>query len=128
MDFVEGQEAVAVAAVVDEGGLERGLHACDLGEIDVAAQQLSGCAFEIEFLYPAVPLHHDPGLLGMRGIDEHFAVRHRCSFARRGEGGLPVRSEKGRAGSAAQRRASVGVEMGKRRPPAHLCASGRKAG
>ena len=37
MNFAEGEEAVAVAAVVDEGRLERGLHAGDLGEIDIAA-------------------------------------------------------------------------------------------
>ena len=37
MDFVEGEEAVAVAAVLDEGGLQRRLHARHLGEIDVAA-------------------------------------------------------------------------------------------
>ena len=38
MDFVEGQESVAIAAVFDEGGLERRLHARDLGEVDIAAQ------------------------------------------------------------------------------------------
>ena len=31
VDFVEGQEAVAIAAIVDECRLERGLHAHDLG-------------------------------------------------------------------------------------------------
>jgi len=38
MDFAEGQEAVAVAAVIDEGGLQRGLDPRDLGQIDVAAK------------------------------------------------------------------------------------------
>src|SRR6185437_10797690 len=38
MDFAEGEEAVAVAAIFDEGGLQRRLHARDLGEIDIAAQ------------------------------------------------------------------------------------------
>ena len=37
MDFAEGQEAVAVAAVVDEGRLQRRLDARHLGQIDVAA-------------------------------------------------------------------------------------------
>ena len=31
MDFAEGEEAVAVAAVVDEGGLQRRFDARDLG-------------------------------------------------------------------------------------------------
>ena len=38
MDFREGKEAVPVAAVVDEGGLQRRLDARDLGEIDIAAK------------------------------------------------------------------------------------------
>ena len=36
MDFREGEEAVAVAAVIDEGRLQRRLDARHLGEIDVA--------------------------------------------------------------------------------------------
>src|SRR6476660_5308593 len=41
MNFAEGQKAVAVAAVLDEGRLQRRLYAGDLGEIDVAAQLLA---------------------------------------------------------------------------------------
>ncbi len=36
MDFRKRQESVAVAAVVDEGGLQRGLDAGDLRQIDIA--------------------------------------------------------------------------------------------
>ena len=76
MDFAEGEEAVAIAAVVDEGGLERGLHAGDLGEIDVAAKLLAVSRLEVEFLDP-ISTHHDhPGLLRMGRVDEHF-VGHR---------------------------------------------------
>ena len=50
VDFVEGQEAVAIAAVVDKCRLERGLHAHDLGEIDVSLELLPGSRFEVEFL------------------------------------------------------------------------------
>ena len=38
MNFAEGQEAVAVAAVIDEGGLQRRLDPRDLGQVDVAAK------------------------------------------------------------------------------------------
>ena len=58
--FVEGEEAVAIAAVVDKCGLQGRLNARHLGEIDIAAQQLTCGALEVEFFYPAVPLHHDP--------------------------------------------------------------------
>src|SRR6185312_5687330 len=47
VDFGEGEEAVAVAAVFDEGRLQRGLYAGDLGEVDVAAQLTARGGFEI---------------------------------------------------------------------------------
>ena len=37
MDFAEGEEAVAVAAVIDEGGLQRRLNARHLRQIDIAS-------------------------------------------------------------------------------------------
>ena len=74
VNFVEGQEAVAVAAVIDESSLERGLHASYFCEIDITTKQLARCTFEVEFLYPAVTLHHDPSFLGMRSVDEHLAI------------------------------------------------------
>ena len=37
MDFGEGQKAVAIAAVIDEGRLQRRLYARDFREIDIAA-------------------------------------------------------------------------------------------
>ena len=61
MDFVEGEEAVPVAAVLDEGRLQRRLHARHLGEVDIAPQQLAGGGFEVEFLYPAVRGEPRPG-------------------------------------------------------------------
>ena len=134
MDFVEGQEAVAVAAVVDEGGLQRRLYARDLGQIDIAAQELAGGRFVVELLYPAVAEHHDPGLLGMRGIDEHLVVlvHVMISCARRGaQSGRPDRRPTqreapvlGRAilvvmllwvsstGTAQYRSAAIGRELG----------------
>ena len=74
MDFAEGQEAVAVAAVVDEGRLQRRLDARHLGQIDIAAQQLARGRFVVELLYPAVAQHHDPGFLRMRGVDKHLVA------------------------------------------------------
>jgi hypothetical protein len=72
MDFAEGQEAVAIAAIFDEGGLQRRLYAGDLGEIDIAAQLLALGGFEIKF-FDAIAAHHDnPGLFRVGGIDQHF--------------------------------------------------------
>jgi hypothetical protein len=76
VDFAEGQEAVTVAAVVDEGRLQRRLYPCHLGEIDIAAQQLACGRFVVEFLYPAVAQHHHPSFLRVRGIDEHLVAFH----------------------------------------------------
>ncbi len=82
MDFREGQEAVAVAAIFNEGCLERRLHAGYLGEIDVALEGFAGRAFEIEFFNAASAGHHDAGFLALAGIDEHLAAHGRYSFVR----------------------------------------------
>ena len=72
MDFAEGEEAVAVAAVVDEGGLQRRLDARHLGEIDVAAKLLTVGELEVEFLDPIAAQNDHPGLLRVGRIDQHF--------------------------------------------------------
>ncbi len=72
MDFGERQEAVAVAAVIDEGRLQRRLHARDLGEIDVTAKLLAVSGLEVEFLDAVAAEHYDPGLLRMGRVDQHF--------------------------------------------------------
>ncbi len=83
MDFAEGQEAMAVPAIFDEGGLKRRLYPRDLGEIDIAAQLLALGGFEIKFFDAIAADHDDPGLFRVSGIDQHF-VRH---FATLGGGG-----------------------------------------
>ena len=72
MDFRERQEAVAVAAVIDEGRLQRRLDARDLGEIDVTAKLFAVGALEVEFLDAVAAQHHHPGLLRVGRVDEHF--------------------------------------------------------
>jgi hypothetical protein len=65
---------VAITAVVYEGRLQGRLNARHFRKVDIASQQLASSAFEIELLYPAVALNHNPSLFGMRGIDKHFCV------------------------------------------------------
>ncbi len=77
VDFAEGQEAVAIAAIVDEGGLERRLDPGYLGEIDVAAELAAAGGLEIEFLDPVAAKHDHPGLLRMGRVDKHL-VWHGC--------------------------------------------------
>jgi hypothetical protein len=72
MDFAEGEEAVAVAAIFDEGRLQRRLYARDLGEVDVAAQLLALGGFEIKFFDAIAADHNDPGLFRVGGIYQHF--------------------------------------------------------
>jgi hypothetical protein len=72
MNFAEGEEAVAVAAVIDERRLERRLDPGHLGEIDVALQLSARGRLEIEFL-DAIAAHDDhPSLLRVRRVDEHL--------------------------------------------------------
>src|SRR6266404_5465223 len=72
MNFAEGQKAVAVAAVLDEGRLQRRLYAGDLGEVDVAAQLLALGGLEIKFFDAIAADHNDPGLFRVGGVDQHF--------------------------------------------------------
>ncbi len=83
VDFREGQEAVAVAAELDEGSLERRLHTRHLGEIDVALELLPLGRFEIEFLDPVTLGDRDPGLFRVARVDEH-AHRHYMVSGRAG--------------------------------------------
>jgi hypothetical protein len=72
MDFTEGQEAMAVAAIFDEGRLQRRLYAGDLGEIDVSAQLLALGSLEVKLFDTIAADHNDPGLFRVGGIDQHF--------------------------------------------------------
>ena len=72
VDFGEGQEAVAVAAVIDEGRLQRRFDPGDLGEIDVTAKLLAVGAFEVEFLDPVATQNDHPGFFRVGRVDEHF--------------------------------------------------------
>jgi hypothetical protein len=72
VDFAESQEAVAIAAIFDERCLQRRLYACDLGEVDIAAQLLALGGLEIK-LFDAIAANHDnPGLFRVGGVDQHL--------------------------------------------------------
>ena len=62
---------MAVAAVFDEGGLQAGLYAGDLGEIDVAAKLAPRAGFEIEFLNLAAVHDRDAGFFRVRRVYQH---------------------------------------------------------
>nr|WP_312016249.1 hypothetical protein [Bradyrhizobium liaoningense] len=72
MDFAEGEEAVAVAAIFDESGLKRGFDPGDLGEVDIPAQLLALRGFEIKLFDAIAADHDDPGLFRVGGIDQHL--------------------------------------------------------
>ena len=73
VDFVEGEEAVPVAAIFDESGLKGGLYARDAGEVDIAAQRLSGREFEIEIFNASVFQNADPNLFRVGRVDQHVS-------------------------------------------------------
>jgi hypothetical protein len=72
MDFAEGQEAMAVAAIFNEGCLQRWLYAGDLGEIDVSAQLLALGSLEVKLFDTIAADHNDPSLFRVGGVDQHF--------------------------------------------------------
>ena len=72
MDFAEGQETVTVAAIFDEGGLQRRFDPGDFGEIDITAKLLALGGLEIELFNAIAADHNDPGLFRVGSIDQHF--------------------------------------------------------
>ena len=76
MDLAEGEEAVPVAAVVDERRLQRRLYPGDLGEIDVAFELALIRALEVELLEPLAIHHDDPGLFRVGGVDQHASCHY----------------------------------------------------
>jgi hypothetical protein len=72
MDFAESQEAMAVAAIFDEGGLQRRLYARHLGEVDVSAKLFALGGLEVKLFDSIAADHNDPGLFRVGGIDQHF--------------------------------------------------------
>jgi hypothetical protein len=72
VDFAEGEEAMPVAAILDEGGLKRRFYARDLGEVDVAAQLLALGSLEVKLFDAIAADHNDPGLLRVGSVDQHF--------------------------------------------------------
>ena len=71
VDFVEGQEAMAIAAILNKGGLQRWLYAGDLGEIDIPAKLFAVLAFEIEFFNAVSVDHNHARLFGVGCVDQH---------------------------------------------------------
>ena len=69
MDFAEGQEAVAIAAIIDERRLQRRFDPGHLGEIDITFELLVLRGFEIKFLDPISLGDGDPGLLRVARVD-----------------------------------------------------------
>ena len=82
MDFRERKEAVAIAAIVYKGRLQRRLDPCYLCEIDVASKLALVFGFKVKLLDLVSVHHHDAGLFRVGGIDKHF-LRHECPLRNR---------------------------------------------
>jgi len=72
MDFAEGEKAVTVAAILDEGCLQGWFYARDFGEVDIAAQLFALGGLEIKLFDSIAADHNDPGLFRVGGVDQHF--------------------------------------------------------
>ncbi len=71
MDLAEGEEAVAVAAILDEGRLEAWLYANHLGKIDVALELSFGRCLDVEILETVTVQHHHAGFFRVCSVDQH---------------------------------------------------------
>src|ERR1043166_1545057 len=117
VDFRKGEEALPVAAVFDEGRLQRRLDARHLGEIDISLEGPLAGGFEIKFVDLLAVEYDHPGLLRATGVYQH-ALGH---YVLRGPAaGAGWRGEKG--GRGGSRRLGVALwHVGARAsPPAAL--------
>ncbi len=73
MDFVKREKAVAVAAILDERRLQRRLHSGHPRKVDVGADLSFRTRLEIKFFDSVSVDDHDPSLLGVGGVDQHFS-------------------------------------------------------
>ena len=71
VDLAEGQEAVTVAAIFDEGGLQARFDPDDLGEVDVALELLLGRRLDVVVVEPVTVQHDDAGLFRVGRVDQH---------------------------------------------------------
>ena len=71
MDLAEREEAVAIAAIIDERRLERRFDPGHLGEIDIPLELLMLFGLEIKFLDPVTRGDRDPSFLGVARVDQH---------------------------------------------------------
>ena len=111
MDLVKGEETVAVAVIVDEGGLQRGFDPRDLRQIDVALQKGLVGGLEVELFELVAIDDDDPRFLRVGRVDKHALCHCRdVSMSRRarahGGAGRARRESSGSGATAARRRAS----------------------
>jgi hypothetical protein len=69
MNFAEGEKAVTVAAIFDEGSLQGWFYARDFGEVDIAAQLFALGGLEVKLFDSIAADHNDPGLFRVGGVD-----------------------------------------------------------
>ncbi len=81
MNFAECEEAVAVTAEIDKGGLQGGFYPRDFCEVDVAFNLFFEGRLDIVFIETCTGSDDNPNLFGMRAIDKH-ALRHSVSPVR----------------------------------------------
>src|SRR5690606_31073429 len=70
-DFLQGQEAVALAAVIDEGGLEGGLQPDDAALVDVGLLLFLGGLLDVDVVQVLAIDDRHAQFFGLRGIDQH---------------------------------------------------------
>ncbi len=71
MNFAEGEEPVAVAAIFDEGRLKAGFDADDFREVDVSFEMPFGRCLDVEIFQSVTVQYHHAGLFRVGGVDQH---------------------------------------------------------
>ena len=91
VNFVKGEKPVSVAAIFDEGRLQRRLNAGYFCQINIAAQGRLCAGFKIKFVDLIVVQNHHTGFFRVDGIDKHTF----CHKNLRGHRGAPACKSRG---------------------------------
>ena len=71
VDLAEGEEAVAVAAILDERRLQARFDPDDLGEVDVALELLLRGCLDVVIFEPVTVQHDHAGFFRVGRVDQH---------------------------------------------------------
>ena len=71
MDFVEGKEAMAIAAIFNESRLQRGFDPGNPSQVNITLELFAVGGLEVEIFDSVSACHDHPRFFRLGGVDKH---------------------------------------------------------